>query len=199
MTGTQQALTSATLEAQMCVHPQNRALPNVFNDGNLAEPLIGTRVIHDTLPSDPGVPIYNLAGLEVAADATQGSGGLFSGSIFNPINVTETGQTISTAIVWTGSTANGGNNPSDALGTTAYGGAEIYVGYAGPAYLSGDWLSAYLYGSSAGLPLYAISSVMTVPADSPEPSTMAFSILCAVLLCAVSTNSRAKRSGEVNH
>src|SRR5665213_1337108 len=45
MTGTQQALTSATLEAQMCVHPQNRALPNVFNDGNLAEPLIGTRVI----------------------------------------------------------------------------------------------------------------------------------------------------------
>src|SRR5665213_818637 len=44
MTGTQQALTSATLEAQMCVHPQNRALPNVFNDGNLAEPLIGTRV-----------------------------------------------------------------------------------------------------------------------------------------------------------
>src|SRR5665213_2645197 len=48
MTGTQQALTSATLEAQMCVHPQNRALPNVFNDGNLAEPLIGTRVPEDT-------------------------------------------------------------------------------------------------------------------------------------------------------
>src|SRR5665213_2361899 len=48
MTGTQQALTSATLEAQMCVHPQNRALPNVFNDGNLAEPLIGTRVRTNT-------------------------------------------------------------------------------------------------------------------------------------------------------
>jgi len=49
MTGTQQALISATLEAQMCVHPQNRALPNVFNDGNLAEPLIGTRVSYSRL------------------------------------------------------------------------------------------------------------------------------------------------------
>jgi hypothetical protein len=148
--------------------------------------------IYDTIDRAAGVPIYNLAGQEVAEDATQGAGGLFSGSIMNPIDVTDTGETVTDGIVWTGSTAYGGNNPSDALGTTAYGGAEIYVGYAGPTYLEGDWLSAYLYGSSAELSMYAISSVLTVPASAPEPSTIGFSLIGLSLLCATVRRRRAR-------
>src|SRR5450759_3384447 len=48
VTRPQEALTSAWVEAQMRVPAQSRAMPNVFNAGNVVKQLIWTRVITGT-------------------------------------------------------------------------------------------------------------------------------------------------------
>ncbi len=56
-----------------------------------------------TNPSSTGVSIYLIDGTPVANNNTD----LWDGSILRPINVTQSGATTPTAVVWTGSNASG--------------------------------------------------------------------------------------------
>jgi hypothetical protein len=149
--------------------------------------------IYDTIARDPGIPIYNFAGQLVASDATQNAGGLFSGSLFAPIDINETGAQYG-SVVWTGSWYGGGNNPCYALGSACFGGTAIVIGWA--SQVNAQWLTDYPpgWGSSAQIPLYGISGLLTVPSESPEPST-ALSMVGGLLLCATVLKSRARRLG----
>jgi hypothetical protein len=141
--------------------------------------------IYDTIDRAPGVPIYNLAGQLVANDATRNVGSLFgpgpSGNdFFNPIDITENGVVYS-SLVWTGSYYNGGNSPSYALGSTFAGSDFIAVGWASQT--NETWLLWSYFGASAEFPVYAISSVLTVPSAVPEPSAAPILATgCALLL-----------------
>ena len=96
-------------------------------------------------------PIFRLDGAEVAT----GSAGLWSGSILQSIDFDEQGAAAS-PVVWTGTAENGSaKNP---LG----GQPNIEVGCA--TISNSLWIDLTMFGSDApALPLYGISSVLTVP------------------------------------
>ena len=104
---------------------------------------------------DTGVPIYNLDGRLVATDATLSSGGLFSGSLINPVDYDEFGDAAAT-FVFTGSIPVGSEDPDYALGDSN---SPTIVGASGDT--SSNWLFFGALGSPR--PLYAISEVLTVP------------------------------------
>src|ERR1035437_10346582 len=77
VTRPQEALTSAWVEAQMRVPAQSRAMPNVFNAGNVVKQLIWTRVLRpdgrwathpcDQVPKEPPCSSSRKCMLRVAA------------------------------------------------------------------------------------------------------------------------------------
>jgi len=134
----------------------------------------------DNIGQDPGVPIYNTAGLLVANDATTNSGGLFSGSIFTPIEYDENGN-LHAVFVFTGTNANGVVSYAPlgpGFGCCSYG-ALLGI----PSHTDSQWVQ-YTVGSSGctscSNSLYAISGILTVP--TPEPSTGAMAFLGGVIL-----------------
>jgi hypothetical protein len=124
---------------------------------------------------DPGVAIYNLAGLLVASDATTATNGLFSifggtGSLQNPINVNEDGAVEDTP-VWTGSNADG--SPYISLG-------QEFPWTGNSQYSLSGWITSNTgLPETDRLPLYAISGVITV---TPEPATNGICLFGVVLL-----------------
>jgi hypothetical protein len=132
---------------------------------------------------DPSIPIYNLAGMLVADDATANAGGLFSDNFINPIDVTETGGTLSTR-VWTGSDRTGLS-----LGSTfAFGGGNPIYG------ASSSTTNGINEGNPGGngfsYSLYAISGVLTVSSPTPEPST--FGMIAVAFVAALSRRQRKR-------
>ncbi len=128
---------------------------------------------------DSNVPIFLLDGDEVAAGTT----GLFSATLFNPIDLDENGKTLpSGSKVWTGSTSSGGIG-SDPLGSST------------PEYgIDSDTSSLWIADgtsitNSTDHNLYAISSILTIagdpPASIPEPSTLGLAVLGGAVLLLV--------------
>jgi len=125
----------------------------------------------DNIGSNPGVPIYDLNGDLIAADDTLA--GLFSGSLLNPINIDENGDTLNN-FVWTGSLSDGTAWVGHALGP---GGPDF-----GDSSSSGShWITYATTTSGASESLYAISGVLTT-APVPEPSTLAMMALGGAIL-----------------
>jgi hypothetical protein len=134
---------------------------------------------------DSGVPIYNLAGNLVAADAGTESGGLFgSGAVQSPIDVTETGSVIG-VLVWTGTSPSGTAEPGDALGSD-----EPEEGLSQASAGSSQWIAA-TNGGSGPFQLFAISGILTAPA--PESTvTLLTALGGAVLLAAMRRRTRTR-------
>jgi hypothetical protein len=131
--------------------------------------------------------VYTLDGTQIASTANP----LYGGSLFAPLDINQNGATESTG-VWTGSnssgTASGGIND---LGQT-------FTEYGSSTSTNGGWI-AFTNGIESGnnLALYALSSVITVPATSstPEPATIAL-VPGAMLLLAGWSRLRRRRSGN---
>jgi len=138
---------------------------------------------------DAGVPIYNLGGQFVAADATTTlPSGLFSGNtLANPIFFDENGNS-SASPVWTGSFSNGLNVP----GCVGLGCATPIVGMANSS--SSFWITETTAGSANTAALYALSGVLTVAA--PEPATNGMLALGLVTLCLAAR--RKQRTAQVS-
>lgn len=121
--------------------------------------------------------VYTLDGTQVASSANS----LYSGSLLAAVDINQYGNTENTS-VWTGSSSNGANtNPFYELG-----GTFPVEGYSTST--SSTWLNGTNGIEAANdLPLYALSSVITVPSSSavPEPSTLAFLAMAMLLLPAI--------------
>jgi hypothetical protein len=124
--------------------------------------------------SDPGVPIYDLLDSLIGNDATANAGGLFSGSIFSPIDVNELGLAYA-GEAWTGSTSSGLGDP-----TYYFGAPQVRLGNAGST--DSGWITLGVAPAPSGFALYSISGVLTVPAAVPEPRTTLMMALGGALL-----------------
>lgn len=118
----------------------------------------------DNIGQDPGVPIYDLSGNKVAADDSSGTGGLFSGSLLGPIDVTAWGPPRVDA-VWTGTL------PSGLFGAALGGASLVTKGSSGASDIS--WIQSGEASPDHIFRLYSISGVLKVPdsSDAPEPRT----------------------------
>jgi hypothetical protein len=151
---------------------------------------------------DPGVPIYDLEGNLIAADATTGTGGLFSttsvsGTLFDPIQYTEDGGLSASSDVFTGTTYAGNVNPSYPGRVFGGGGALAFVG--DTADDNDGWIYAAAIAPNDLLPLYAISGELTVPSSTPEPATTATMIIgLAVLFLAARRRQRVQQANGTN-
>jgi hypothetical protein len=130
--------------------------------------------------------VYTLNGVEVAS----GTNGLYSGSLLSPVDIDQNGNTLSTG-VWTGSnsagTASGGIND---LGQTF---PEIGVSTS----TTGGWLAAGNGVESGNSnPLYALSSVITVPAASGTPEPGTFALVAGATLLLLGITRFRKRIGS---
>ncbi len=136
----------------------------------------------DNVGQDPGVPIYNLDGQLVADDATTGPGGLFSGSIFNPIDYSESGEISIVGLgAWTGSSPDGTAN--SAGGGYGIGLGAFYQTFGDPTATGATWIDlagSYSFNSNS---FYGISGILTAPDSSaPEPSTTVMMSLGGLIL-----------------
>ena len=143
----------------------------------------------DNIGPDTGAPIFNLSGNKVAANATTGMDGLFSGGLLAPIYVSESGRTVSFS-VWTGAATDGGASVSLSLGSTP----RVMIGLSDRA--DSLWIAwgeelvhiGPLWEAQAEVTasLYAISDVLTVPDSSgvPEPRTTLMMALGGTVLIA---------------
>lgn len=127
---------------------------------------ISTAVGYADYEADPGVPVYNVNGDLIAADFWD----LFpsgDGTLDNPVDLTETGDTFSGSFAWTGVQSNGNPDPS----SQALGGGS--PSYGDPDSTTYTWIDNYAFDESntAEGSLYGLSSVLTVSA-APEPSTI---------------------------
>jgi hypothetical protein len=133
-----------------------------------------------------GLPIYNTAGQEVASAAN----GLYSlTSLFNPIEYDQFGNLVLHFIdggtyiqvnPYTGSNPDGSRLAGFTLGTGFGGVGNAYVGRVDV--ITPQWLSfTSSPGSDNPLPLYALSSAITVP-GVPEPATLALMYLALLMI-----------------
>ncbi len=125
----------------------------------------------DNAPTYASVPIYNTNGQLVAT----GSTALWSDDLQNPVDYDQSGQLAASSYVWSGS------NDSGTAGTLPLGELtplnDLIFGpmvgldvSAGPGWLGHhETWNYYSPPNTNTLPLYALSSPITVPA--PEPST----------------------------
>jgi hypothetical protein len=116
---------------------------------------------------DAGYPLYNLAGDLVISSTL----GLWSSNLSAPIDVTQSGDTITVA-VWTGTLPAGNNNLGGQLGNPELG--LVIVGISDRTNV-GDWISVTEDPTTFNS-LYAMSGVLTVV---PEPSTLVLACLAA--------------------
>ena len=129
--------------------------------------------------SPASVGIYLLDGTTLVANGTGTTGsGLFSGTLLARLNYTDIGTSIITTNqsnwVWTGSHTDGTSYLGRAMGDS-----PVQVGLPGYANTVA-WLDDVGYAPPDSLPLYAISSVLTVQGASeptPEPATTALAAL----------------------
>ena len=131
----------------------------------------------DNIGDALAVPVYNLAGQEVAAGV--GGSGLCGGALTSPIDVDEYGNTDSpTQQVWTGSGYACGNGAGNTLGLST-----PFFGYAGSITYNG-WIQNLstnpVTQDTTYLPLYAISGILTVA--SPEPHASLLILLGGVVM-----------------
>jgi hypothetical protein len=126
---------------------------------------------------DSGVPIYDLEGNLIANDAGTEAGGMFSGSIQNPLIFNEVGAAFIGHGVWTGTAANGQSADGGELGS----GSPV-IGCTGS--LGPSWIYCRSEIATQGeFPLYAISGVLTPPVStSPEPATTGMVIAAGALM-----------------
>ncbi|CCI36017.1 PEP-CTERM sorting domain-containing protein [Microcystis aeruginosa] len=127
-----------------------------------------------TNPSSLGVPIYLIDGNRVANNNTD----LWDGSIQNFINRTQS-DTVLNGRVWTGTTGSGIAvfNPTFTPGQFSLGGANPFGAIVnGQSNSTSLWVNDNITaGINESLPLYGISSVLTVPTPAvsvPEPSSL---------------------------
>ena len=110
-------------------------------------------------------PVYLVSGVEVAKSTTTSSGGLWSGTLNNPINEDITGKAIA-SVVWTGTTPDG--LPND--GAHLAGRVVFALSTIGDTTTSSSrWVDQGADTNTVGHPLYGISGVLTVV---PEPSSL---------------------------
>ncbi|CCI30479.1 PEP-CTERM sorting domain-containing protein [Microcystis sp. T1-4] len=117
-----------------------------------------------TNPSSTGVPIYLINGNKVANNNAD----LWDGSLQHPINL-QPNDVISSNLVWTGSVYLGTGFPQNQLGGGFFGSAA--AGRADSVVFSG-WIAETTDVYSTAKSLYAMSSVLTVPGNQPEPVTV---------------------------
>jgi len=119
--------------------------------------------------------IYTLDGNEVA----NGTAALFNASstnLIDPINIDQNGDLLAGALpVWTGTLPDGSSVVGNTLGET-----DPVVGIASETNL--DFLDDGGMGRQSSLYFYGISSELTVPSPTPEPSTLGLSALGGALL-----------------
>ncbi len=126
-------------------------------------------------PSSAGIPIYNTQGIEVSI------GDLYSGTLLNPIDYTQTGGTPPTTEIWTGSSTSGAAlNPLGSVSDPEFG---LYSSSGASWIASADNLPAAI-----PWPIYAISSPVTV---APEPGTL--SMIVVALVCSGAALLRGRR------
>ncbi len=112
--------------------------------------------------------VYLADGTRIAISTTSSSGGLWSGTLLNPINEDLTGNVpIPISLVWTGTLPNGQIDALHALGS-----AQPQLG--DPYNTDSTWVdySNGATGSTNSAPMYGISDVLTVPSAVPEPASM---------------------------
>jgi hypothetical protein len=134
------------------------------------------------------IPIYNLLGQLVATGDDTSAGALFNGSLPTPIQITPSGS-VYTGFVFTGTGSADGIDRDGA--TFALGGATPLYG------LSTDppeWASWGNQDASSGLPLYAISGIITVGSPTPEPSTVGIVAMAMAILALAARKKQAIRS-----
>jgi hypothetical protein len=135
--------------------------------------------------------VYTLNGTEVASSSNT----LYSGSLLAPIDINQSGNVEGT-LVWTGSSSSNGTstNPFVELGGT-------FPVEGSSSSTTAAWISD-TNGIEADnyLPLYALSSVITVPSTGavPEPATVAL-IPTAMLLLFGIGRLRRNRPGVTNN
>jgi hypothetical protein len=121
-------------------------------------------------PNDGTIPVYNTAGQLVSDIDTP----LYSGAIINPIAYDQYGDWLD-SLVWSGSFATGERTASYDLGAA---GTAVWPCQAGR---SGDTDQGWLFYApwdQGSIPVYALSSPITVPV--PEPSTLALLGIAAI-------------------
>lgn len=126
-----------------------------------------------------------------------GAGGLFSETLLNPIDVTESGNTPATVNVWTGSFGSGTAAGSNYLGTSDYSGAV--AGLAGS--VSSGWLDTFVppngtVATSTPEHLYGMSSVLTATGPTPEPATTGTVAISVALLVFISWRRQRNASAS---
>jgi hypothetical protein len=137
-------------------------------------PTVAARDNTGTNPSSTGVPIYLIDGNRVANN----NGDLWDGSIQTPINRTQS-DTVLNDRVWTG-TFNSGVSAFNSIftpGEFSLGGANPFNSITnGQSNSTSLWVNDNItFGINSPLPLYGISSVLTVPTPAvsvPEPSSL---------------------------
>jgi len=122
-----------------------------------------------------GLFLTDATGTKIASSTTSASGGLWSGSIFSPINRSIDGTLIATN-VWTGTSSNGVKDPFAALGTTpnpVYGSSTL---------TTGAWTASAVDTPDRGHPLYAISPLLkVVPEIDPTHASAAGAMIVGLL------------------
>jgi hypothetical protein len=114
-------------------------------------------------------PVYLLNGTQLAT----GFNDMWDGALLNPIDINQFGLRQVNDSVWTGSNISG-------IGTFSLGfGFAAGVGHTGPLSNATDWIAWQLAGSNTSHPLYALSSLLSVPV--PEPSSWAL-VYCGALI-----------------
>jgi hypothetical protein len=141
--------------------------------------------------SAPGA-IYNLAGLEVAAD-TYALFDVVSTPLLNPVDYDQFGDLLASENVWTGTCDTGGSPPFGSICEgIGFGDDEASVGL--NTAVSSAWLvDGTFEDADAQEPLYAISSTLTVPEPVPEPATVSLSFLGLMALAATRISKARSR------
>jgi hypothetical protein len=157
---------------------------------------VNARVNTQTQATDTSRPIYRLDGALVATSYTD----LWDGFIGYPINVTESGTSIAGTpgtAVWTG-TLQDGTSPGSQLGSLGEVSVRGFVGFVPDTevpVVDFRWVNSGGESSANFLPVYGISSVLTVPtappAATPEPSSLlGFITLGGLMLGGVARKTR---------
>jgi hypothetical protein len=119
-----------------------------------------------------GAPVYLVDGTPIASSDTLSSGGLWSGTIINPLNEDLTANVFGPLPVWTGTRDNGDSVGGAALGDTV---TTDVVGITSETDL--NWVATSALPFTRSNPMYGISAVLTVP--TPEPSSIVLLMIAA--------------------
>ncbi len=113
-----------------------------------------------------GAPVYLIDGTKIADSDTTSSGGLWSGTLLNPLNEDLSGSKFGAEPVWTGTRDNGDSVGGLALGDT---GTTDVIGVTSET--DDEWVATSQADFNRSLQMYGISAELTVPAV-PEPSSI---------------------------